>query len=456
VLVEGNRIAAVGGGATRDAVPRGADLKVIQAHGKTVMPGLIDAHCHISFGDTRTQEEQDLYTSVELRTLRSAVNAERVLRAGVTGFSQPGGSYYIGVGIREGIREGIINGPRVTSAGRFITTSNGISDFYPEPVGVPESSIGVLANKKDDMLAEVRKQVKAGVDLIKLADSPYGDYQAFTSEEMKAVGELVHQLNRRVTIHARGSAEVDASVAAGFDWIMHGNVMTDETIERLAKSRTLLVPVLLLLANLADWGSLVGTPSSEREGAARLLERTADTLHRAHAAGVRFGVGTDTGFAVTPYGEWHARELELMMEYAGLSELEVIEAATKNNALVLGLEDQVGEVAPGMLADLLVVDGNPARDIRVLQDRRNLDVIIKDGRIVEFDDRSLVPRPFDRAIVYSTSDLTWDVVYGDGQAADEARLDTLFDGGDGKDLARDLKRREQAAAAEAEEQTALP
>jgi imidazolonepropionase-like amidohydrolase len=456
VLVKGNRIAAVGAGATADAVPRGEPLEVINAQGKTVMPGLIDAHCHISFGNTRTQEEQDLYTSVELRTLRSAVNAERVLRAGVTGFSQPGGSYYIGVGIRDGIREGIVNGPRVTSAGRFITTSNGISDFYPEPVGVPESSIGVLANKKDDMLAEVRRQIKAGVDLIKLADSPYGDYQAFTSEEMKAIGELVHQLRRRVTIHARGSSEVDASVAAGFDWIMHGNVMTDETIEHLAKAQTLLVPVLLLLANLADWGHLVGTPAAERDGAARLLEKTADTLHRAHRAGVKFGVGTDTGFAVTPYGEWHARELELMMEYAGLSELEVIQAATKNNALVLGLEGEVGEVAAGRLADLLVVNGDPSRDIRILQDKRNLDVIIKDGEIAQFDDRSLVARPFDRAIVYSTGDLTRDLVHGDGQPSSEPALDGLFDGDEGKELAHDLKRRERAAADSAQQQTSLP
>jgi imidazolonepropionase-like amidohydrolase len=297
--------------------------------------------------------------------------------------------------------------------------------------------------------------VKAGVDLIKLADSPYGDYQAFTSEEMKAIGELVHQLNRRVTIHARGSAEVDASVAAGFDWIMHGNVMTDETIEHLAKSQTLLVPVLLLLANLADWGHLVGTPAAERDGAARLLEKTADTLHRAHRAGVKFGVGTDTGFAVTPYGEWHARELELMMEYAGMSEVEVIQAATKNNALVLGLEGEVGEVAPGMLADLLVVDGDPARDIRVLQEKRNLAAIIKDGAVVEFDDRSLIARPFDRAIVYSTGDLTWDVVHGDGHASPEAPLDLLFEGDEGKELAGDLKRREKAAGVP-EQQISLP
>jgi imidazolonepropionase-like amidohydrolase len=455
VLIEGNRIAAVGEGATRDAVPRGDELRVIDARGKAVMPGLIDAHCHISFGNTRTQEEQDLYTSHELRTLRSAVNAERVLSAGVTGFSQPGGSYYIGVGIREGIREGIINGPRVTSAGRFITTSNGISDFYPDAVGVPESSIGILANTKDEMLAEVRRQVKAGVDLIKLADSPFGDYQAFTSEEMKAIADLVHQLKRRVTIHARGSAEVNAAVEAGFDWIMHGNEMTDETIEHLAKSGIMLVPVLLLLANFAEWGHLVGTPVDVRDGCCRLLETTADTLHRAHKAGVKLGVGTDAGFSVTPYGEWHARELELMMEYAGLSELEAIQAATKNNALVLGLEGEIGEVAPGKLADLLVVSGNPAEDIRVLQDKRNIEVVIKDGEIVEFDETRLVPRPFDRAIVYSTADLTWNVVHGDGQPPGEAPLDSLFDGDDGTALALELKKREQAAADAASRQTPI-
>lgn len=421
VLIRNHRIHAVGGDANRDAVPTGEPLETIDARGKTVMPGLIDAHCHMSYGESYTQEEQDLYTSHELRTLIAAWNAKKVLRAGVTSISQPGGSYFIGVGIREGINTGLVEGPRMTAAGRYLTTSNGLADWYPTSVGVPESSIGTLTNTVDEMKTEIRKQVKNGVDFIKLADSPYGEYQAFSGDEMKAVADLAHQLRRKVTIHARGSAEVDAAVAAGFDWIMHANVMTDDVIERLAESKIPVVPTLLLLANLSEYGHLCGAPAGQREGTRRMLDKTAPTYHKAREAGVKFIMGTDTGFAVCPYGEWHARELELMMRYAGLSALEAIEAGTKNAAVTLNLDGELGRVTPGQLADVIVVNGDPVANIRVLTDKRNIETVVKDGSVVTFDDEiDAVRHHHKRTLVYSTGDLTWDVVYGEGVPAQEA------------------------------------
>ena len=127
-----------------------------------------------------------------------------MLAAGVTSISQPGGSYYIGVGLREGIKRGIVHGPRMTSAGRYLTTSNGLTDWFPDATGNPESSTGKLTNTPDEMIAEIRRQKKAGVDLIKLADSPFGDYQAFTNDELKLCADLAHQLGMQITIHARG------------------------------------------------------------------------------------------------------------------------------------------------------------------------------------------------------------------------------------------------------------
>ena len=368
VLIRNDRIHSVSREVSVADVPRGAPLTVLDATGKTVMPGLIDAHCHMTYGESRTEEEIDLYTSAELRTLKAAFNAQKVLRAGVTGISQPGGSYYIGVGLREAITDGIVQGPRMTSAGRYITTSNGLTDWYPDSVGVPAGSIGILANTLPEMINEVRHQIKNGVDLIKLADSPFGDYQAFTTDELKAVSDLVHQLGKRITIHARGSAEVGAANEAGFDWIMHGNMMTDDIIDKLVTKRTPLVPTLLLLANIVDWGERVGAPTELRDGMARALDKTADSLHRAHAAGVTFVMGTDSGFSVNPYGEWHARELELLMTYAGLTPMEAIQAGTRNAAVTLNLEGQIGTLAPGQIADILIVDGDPLADIRVLQD----------------------------------------------------------------------------------------
>ncbi|MGH3403409.1 MAG: amidohydrolase family protein [Streptosporangiaceae bacterium] len=442
VLLRDDRIHAVGVGAALENIPRGEPVHVIDAAGKWVMPGMIDVHCHMTYGESKTQEEQDLYTGVEARTLRAAWNTRKVLRAGVTGISQPGGSYYIGVAIRDAIRDRMLPGPRMTTAGRYLTTSNGLTDWYPEPVGVPDSSIGTLTNNPGDMVDTIRRQVKNGVDLIKLSDSPFGDYQAFTGDELKIVADLAHQLNKRVTIHARGSAEVSAAVAAGFDWIMHGNLMTDEVIDKLAQSRIPLVPTLLLLANQADYGHLVGVPARAIDGCRRMLEKTAETLHRAHAAGVTMVAGTDTGFATTPYGEWHARELQLLMEYAGLSAMEAIQAATVNAAPMVNLAGQIGEVRPGCLADLLVLSADPVSNVRALQDPASIEMIIQDGEVLDVTGEPDRPSwPHQPSRVQATATLTREVVNGGSASSDPLGWEEE----QARDLFSDIARRGRAA-----------
>jgi len=451
VLVRGDRIAAVGDGASETLVPRGEPVTVIDASGKTVMPGLIDAHCHTSFGEARMQEEQDLYTSHELRTLRSAWNVTKVLRSGVTGISDPGGSYFIGVGIREGIAEGLIQGPRMTTAGRFISTSNGISDWYPSSVGVPDSSIGKLANTVDEMVTEIRHQVKNGVDLIKIGDSVLGDFEAFSPDEIKAMSDAAHRLNKRITMHARGSDNVDSAVAAELDWIMHGNVLRDDTIERLAESKIPLCPALLLLGNLGEFGLAVGVPVRTRDAYAGLLEQTAESLHKARQAGVTLICGTDTGFAATPYGEWHARELELLMRYAGMTALEAIRAATHDCAQVLGHDDDVGSIRVGKGADIIVVDGDPLADIRVLQDKSRIESVILRGEVQRFDDEVLAQRrPYERAQHICPSEITYDLVYnGGGEPGQGPRPDVRDFASDGeRELAEELSGLAAAAASE--------
>ena len=436
VLIEGDTITAVGVDVSADQVPRGDTVERLDAAGKTLMPGLIDAHCHTTFGETFQQEEQDLYTSVETRTLRSAWNVKKILRAGVTGISDPGGSYFISVGVREGVRSGIVEGPHIFAAGRFISTSNGIADWYPDAVGVPDSGIGMVCNSRDAMVAEVRRQIKNGVDLIKIGDSPMGNYQAFMDDEIAVIAEVAHLLNKKVTIHARGSANVDAAVKAGVDWIMHGNAMNDDTIERLAESGIPLVPTLTLLANLRDWGLVAGVPQAKVDAYNRILDYTAVSLHKAHDAGVRFITGTDSGFAVTPYGEWHAREMELLMDIAGLSAMEAIQAATSNAAVVLGLAGKVGVVKPGKLADLIIVDGSPLDDIRILQDRSRIHTVISRGDLVDLEERE--SRPYNRAQVISGGRITREAVYGDREPGAEAAGDIPWSGDTAHDLSHDL------------------
>jgi imidazolonepropionase-like amidohydrolase len=408
VLVVDGRIRAVGGTEDiDDRLPPGRG-DVIDALGSTIMPGLIDVHCHMTYGQARSEEEIDLYTSHEMRTLIAAHNLRLLARGGVTSISQPGGSFNIGVGLRDAVNSGLIEGPRMTTAGRYLSTSNSLTDWYPDEVGVPESSIGVLTNTPDAMVDEIRRQVKAGVDYIKIADSPSGAFQAFSDTDMGIIADAAHQLGRPVTIHARGDAEVRGAVRAGFDWIMHGNTMSDPTIEALAAAGTTLVPTLVFLANLADWGHLCGVPRHDIESAKRMMDRSGRTLHKAHEAGVRFALGTDSGFAVTPYGEWHGREAELLHEYAGLSPVEAVRAATANGAPMLNLQGQVGELAEGMLADVIVVRGNVAADIGLLSNRQNISAVVRRGERVVIE--GVESFHHDRAMTISTSELTWDLV----------------------------------------------
>jgi imidazolonepropionase-like amidohydrolase len=452
LLVRDDRIHTVGADLdTEVLVPRGEGLTRIDATGKTLMPGLIDTHCHMTYGESRAQEEQDLYTSAESRTLIAAANLGKVLRSGVTSISQPGGSYYIGVALREGLNSGLIDGPRMTTAGRYLTTSNGFADLYPDSVGAPEGSIGILTNSAPEIVTEIRKQVKNGVDLIKLADSPYGEYQAFTTDEMKIAADLTHQLGRRITIHARGSAEVSAAVEAGMDWIMHGNYMDDECISKLAASKIPLVPTLLLLSNAADWGQFAGVDRHLRDIVRRGLDATAETLHRAHDAGAKFLMGTDSGFAITPYGEWHARELELLMIYAGLSTAEAIRSGTSDAAVVMGMPGEVGVVRTGAYADLLLLDGNPLENIRLLQDKDKFQVF-KGGKPVGEDPHHGRRWQNERSQVMSTGELTYARVTGelpetdsDHVMAQPPKLSTLHDPNDPRDLLHDLSKAQGAA-----------
>lgn len=384
VLVCDSRIVKMGAVDREADIPRGARLEVIDARGKTVMPGLIDIHCHMTYGLARTEEEISIYTPPELRTLIAAANVEKVLAAGVTSISQPGGSYYIGVGLREGIKRGIVHGPRMTSAGRYLTTSNGLTDWFPDATGNPESSIGKLTNTADQMKEEIRRQAKAGVDLIKLADSPYGDFQAFTNDELKMAADLAHQLKLKITIHARGDAEMNAAVEAGFDHIMHGNYMSDATIENLAKSRIPLAPTQLFMHHIVEFAEISRNRASIVEATKRMNDATTETLHRAHAAGVKFAMGTDSGFATVPYGVWHAREMEMLILYTGMSSLEAIQAGTKHGANAMGLDGEVGVLAEGMLADIIVVDGDPVADIRVLYTPGKVTHVILNGELQTF------------------------------------------------------------------------
>ena len=261
VLVEGNRIRRIG--PEREIAAAAETLggyRTIDAAGRTVMPGMIGGHCHISYGDILSFEELDLYAGVEYRTLRAANNARKVLRAGVTAFSDPGSTWNISVAVRDAVNAGLIEGPRMASAGRYITTYNAIGSPWPSWMEHPKSSFAVLCNTREEMVTEVRREIKEGVDIVKVA----GDGDVLTGEaelagsigldDLRAIAEVTHRLGKVCTIHARSGRAAADAIRAGFDWIIHGSYMSDDDLDVLFRNPTPLIPTFSLLANTLDWG----------------------------------------------------------------------------------------------------------------------------------------------------------------------------------------------------------
>ncbi len=390
VVIEGNRFSGVG------QLPPGLNLEdtarveVIDAAGKWIMPGLIEGHCHLSFGFPAVSSAK--YPSGRgtvspgFSAIRAARNAQTILRSGVTSLSIPGGTWFIEVGLRDAINAGLVEGPRIYTAGRFIVTYGSIGDYEPSWVGTPEHTLGVLANDVSDMITEVRRQTKHGVDFIKLADSTWGDTQTISKEEMAAVVDEAHRRNARIAIHSRGAGSTKAAAEAGVDWIMHADLATEGELYAVAEAGVRIMPTMTFLFEALAVGKERGRSDEELDIIRRNAESAMQVLEMARSLGVKVLCGTDSGNSpVMPYGELHAHEAEVMVKYGGYTPMEAIVANTRENAYAVGMEGELGTIQPGKLADLLILDADPLADIRVLQGGKRLNAVIKDGRRVNLN-----------------------------------------------------------------------
>jgi imidazolonepropionase-like amidohydrolase len=382
-IVEG-RIAALWAGGARPQ-PAEPALSVYDAAGATIMPGLIDAHCHISYGEARSAEEVDIYGGAEWSAVRAVWNARKVLPAGVTGMCDCGSTWNTAVTVRDAIANGMFPGPRVLAAGRHLVADGGFADYFPGWLGMPPSAEGVLCGTADEMAREVRQQVKNRVDLIKVS----GDSQAqetrmdvgpcFSDDELALIVKTAKRLGRKLTIHARYAETVLAAARTGFDWLIHASYMRPGDIGFVRDQGIPICPTLTYTANIVEWGREAGVDPNYIETKRRELDALADIHSRAHKAGIRLMAGSESGFSVTPYGQWHARELELMVKLIGLSPMEAIVAGTSTNAEVLGWGAETGTLEPGRLADILVVEGDPLADISVLSRPERIRAVFKAG-----------------------------------------------------------------------------
>jgi imidazolonepropionase-like amidohydrolase len=378
VIVRDDRIVEV----TTDAskIPAGAD--VIDLRRYTAIPGLIDVHTHLTFYWDQTSK---VHPFDQLGTPRlpafsvflAQENARRTLEAGVTTVRDLGSSDWDDIAMRDLINRGAMVGPRMFVAGYGIY----VSESPPRPGYITPP--GGRANNLPDVMRVVREEVAAGVDVIKMyastgTDKDVTGYQTFTFEEIKAAADLAHKYGKRLAVHSYGPDGARDAIRAGADSIEHATDMDGDTIAEMARRGTFYVPTIDHNRWYMEHITIFGWDDEKKiaDGLNDYIGRNFETAHRAFKAGVRFAMGSDALF--TMCGE-NTRELGWFVK-AGMTPEQALATATTNAAALLGKEKELGAIAPGYLADIVAVEGDPLADVNVTI--HNVRWVMKGGAIV--------------------------------------------------------------------------
>ena len=374
--VEGDKIVSVGSAA---GAPAGAT--VVDLPNATVLPGLIDAHTHLTF-DQGATGYSGLGISTPREALVGAKNARITLMAGFTTVRNVGASGYSDVALRDAINAGDVPGPRMIVSGPALSITGGHCDNNLLPFEYHATDEGV-ADGIEAVQHKVREVIKYGADVIKICatggvmskgDDP--NTSQFTLEEMKAIVAEAHRLGRKVAAHAHGAQGVTWASEAGVDSVEHGHLMDDTSIATLKKNGTYLVPTLYLV----DWHRENAAHSNVPEFSRRKMEMVMQlgqaNVKKAMAAGVKIALGTDA--AVYPHG-LNAHEFAVYVRL-GMTPLQAIQSGTLNGADLLGWSDKIGAVEAGKWADIVAVDGDPLQDITTLQ---HVKFVMKGGEVVK-------------------------------------------------------------------------
>jgi imidazolonepropionase-like amidohydrolase len=373
VLVEGDRIAAVGPNLSAPA-----DAKVIDLPGETLMPGMIEGHGHLflhPYNET-SWDDQVLHEPLALRTARAVASARATLLAGFTSERDLGteGAGYADVGLKAAIDQGIVPGPRLNVATRAIVALGAYGPKGFEPgVAIPQGAEEVSG--VDSIVAAVRRQIAGGADWVKL----YADYRwrpgedsrpTLSLEEMKAAVAAAHDAGRPVAVHAATAEGMRRAIAAGVDTIEHGYGGTPEIFADMAKKGIALCPTLAASDATSRYRGWTGA-----EPAPDAVQINRRSFQMALKAGVHMCMGGDVG--VFAHGQ-NVREMELMVA-GGMSPTDVLIAATWGNARWFHLDGKLGAVKAGLLADLIAVDGDPTADIAAV---RHVRMVMKGGTVI--------------------------------------------------------------------------
>jgi imidazolonepropionase-like amidohydrolase len=390
VVIQGNRIRQVTKGGSRlpGGISAGGGQTVIDGMGATLMPGLIDAHLHLSWNNAPGIDPIQMMPPEE-HTLVTAQMAKIVLDAGFTaGRGAAAAKPRLDVVVRNAINKGMIPGPRYLAAGPEITTVGGLGDSAPSHIPHEGLNLGLVVSGPEEVRRTVRTLIKYGVDTIKLNLSGEeitgmgAEETPMSDEEVAMAVKEARLRNKSLAAHARSSGSIKQCVRHGIGVIYHASFADEEALDMLeaAKDRHFVAPGLAWLINTArnagEYGIKPGSPvaiSYERE-----LEHAVETCRKMQRRGIRVLIGGDYGFAWTPQGT-NAKDLEYFVDMVGLSPMEAILAGTKLGGEIMGMSGELGMLKQGYLADLLLVDGDPIANIRVLQDKNRLLAIMKDG-----------------------------------------------------------------------------
>ncbi|QUL98248.1 MAG: amidohydrolase family protein [Candidatus Fermentithermobacillus carboniphilus] len=382
VIVEGDRIASVGPSAEVQ-IPE--NCEILDAAGKFLMPGLIDSHVHIT-GSGDPNRLKALKELVPHQAIRAALNARATLEAGFTAIRDAGAGFLVDVALKQAINEGLVPGPRMQVACRGLSITGGHGDTrngWPPEV---EFKGRYVVDSPDEARRAAREQLRDGADHIKLhatggvmSEGDVPTARGLTIDEMRAAIEEAHNVGKKAMAHAQGSTGIKNAILAGVSSIEHGFYLTDEIIELMLKKDVFLVPTLAAVHHIVEKGTEAGIPEYGVRKAKEAQKAHLESFAKAYKAGVKIAMGTDAATPFNYHGK-NALELELMVK-AGMKPMDALLAATKMGAELMGWGDRMGQVKPGYWADLILVDGNPLEDIRVLQDVSRIKVVMKAGKI---------------------------------------------------------------------------
>jgi imidazolonepropionase-like amidohydrolase len=364
-----------------------AGYQIVNGKGKSLLPGFIDSHLHLIYGESDTQAPQTnlipgLTDHPVVKILRSYTYAMRTIKMGFTTVRDAGAMNELIIQLRNAINQGIVEGPRIICCNQHLSITGGHADYYPSWITRTDEVTNVC-DGAEEVLHAVRRQIKQKADWIKIfASGGISDAfneQEFSDEEMAVIVREAHSKGKYVCAHTMHIPGTLAAVKAGIDSVEHGTRLNEEIVDIMVKKGIYLVPTLYVAWGVAAKGETFGLPKSYVDIAAKIFEFAKQSFRLAYKKGVKIALGTDCGFNMVTHGS-NAKEFELMVEM-GMTPMEAIQAGTSAAAEMLRMSDQIGTVEEGKLADLVLVDGNPLNKIEILQQEQSILMVMKEGKL---------------------------------------------------------------------------